>query len=123
MNSELEETKEVLSKCVLGAVKARQNILIGLDSTADNMARSAHQFQEISRDVKDEQKVKASCFPPLTACWISTSRFCSQKFEDCRTRRSRQSSSSRNFIDKSEDEEDIEAMVNEIRQNEVVVRV
>jgi hypothetical protein len=27
--SELEETKEVLSKCVLGAVKARQNILIG----------------------------------------------------------------------------------------------
>lgn len=33
-------------------------MLIGLDSTADNMARSAHQFQEISRDVRDEQKVK-----------------------------------------------------------------
>ena len=32
--------------------------LIGLDSTAENMARSAHQFEEISRDVMDEQKVK-----------------------------------------------------------------
>lgn len=36
---------------------------------------------------------------------FKTSRFCSQKFEDCRTRRNRQSSSSRNFIEKSEDEE------------------
>ncbi|CAG5082502.1 Oidioi.mRNA.OKI2018_I69.PAR.g10143.t1.cds [Oikopleura dioica] len=122
LNSELEETKDVLSKCVLGAVKARQNLLIGLDSTAENMARSAHQFEEISRDVMDEQKVKASCFPPLTAFLISTSRFVSEKLSNCR-KRNRTTSSNHILDDGSEDEEDIEAMVNEIRQNEVVVRV